>query len=77
MAEKKTKVKFTAQDEETLIDFVKSNEILYNAHHKNYRDTEAKNRLWLKLAQSINKDGMYFFKVIREFHFDIRIIIEF
>lgn len=61
MGDKKTKVKFTAEDEETLIDFVKSNEILYNAHHKKYRDSEAKNRLWLQLAQKIDKDGMYSF----------------
>ena len=33
MSDKKSKVKFTAQDEETLIDFVKSNEISKKIGH--------------------------------------------
>ena len=59
MSDKKCRVKFTEEDEETLIDFVKSNEVFYNVHHKHYRNTEAKSRLWLKLAQKINKDGTF------------------
>lgn len=56
------KVKFTAEDEEKIIDFVKTNEILYNVKHKKFRDSEAKNRLWLKLATDMNmsSDGSYF-----------------
>lgn len=54
---KKNKVKFTEEEEERIIDFVKSNEVLYNAKHKNFRDSEQKNRLWLRLATELNKDG--------------------
>lgn len=53
----RTKVKFTDEEEETIINFVKLNEVLYNAKHKNFRDAEQKNRLWLRLASELNRDG--------------------
>lgn len=51
------KVKFSAEEEEIIIEYVKSHEILYNVRSKNFRDTEAKNRLWLKLADEMERDG--------------------
>lgn len=50
-------IKFTSEDEERIIEFVKSNELIYNVQHKNYRDSEMKNRLWTEFAQKIGKDG--------------------
>lgn len=58
-----TKTKFNDDDEEKIIDFIKNNEILYNVKHKKFRDSEAKNRLWLKLAEELNADGECFFIV--------------
>lgn len=55
------KVKFSKEEEKKIIDFVKSNEFMYNLKHKKFRDSEAKNRLWLKLAGSMGKDGKFFF----------------
>lgn len=52
--------KFSNEDEEKIIEFVKSNEILYNVRHKKFRDTEAKNRLWLQLSKDMNVDGLFF-----------------
>lgn len=58
--DKQKKIKFTDADEEKIIDFVKSHEVLYQVKHPKFRDSEAKNRLWLSLAKELNKDGMYF-----------------
>lgn len=63
------KIKFSLEEEEKIIDFVKSNEILYNVKHKQFRDTEAKNRLWLQLAGDLRMDGSYFHKVAHAFVF--------
>lgn len=54
------KAKLTSEDEEKIIDFVKSNGILYNVKHQKFRDTESKNRLWVRLANDLNMDGLYF-----------------
>lgn len=53
------KMKFTNKEEEKIIDFVKTNEILFNTKHKNFRDSEKKNRLWLRLANDLNRDGKH------------------
>ncbi|XP_031639821.1 transcription factor Adf-1-like [Contarinia nasturtii] len=50
------KIKFSLVDEEKIIEFVKTNEILYNVRHAKFRDAEAKNRLWLKLAESMGME---------------------
>lgn len=57
MATKKSK--FSRADEEKLIDFVKSHEILFNVKHKEFRNTEKKNRLWLELSTDLGTDGSY------------------
>lgn len=59
MSKKAKKIKFSFEEEELLIDFVKSHEVLYNVKHKAFRDTEAKNRLWMKFAEQLDKDGEY------------------
>lgn len=61
--EKPKKIKFSDADEERIIDFVKSNDMLYQVKHPKFRDSEAKNRLWLSLAKELNKDGMYLYIV--------------
>ena len=48
------KNKLSLFDEEKIIDFEKNNEILCNFRHAKFRDSEAKNRLWLKLANENN-----------------------
>lgn len=53
------KTKFTLEEEEKIIDFVKSNDILFNVKHKQFRDGEKKNRLWLQLAKELSSDGLY------------------
>lgn len=52
------RAKFTTEDEEKIIHFVKSHEIIYNVKDQKFRDTESKNRLWLQLAKDLNLDGM-------------------
>lgn len=52
--------KFTIEEEELLINFVKKNELIYNVQHKLYRSSELKNRLWNIFALSINKTGNIF-----------------
>ena len=42
---KEIKKKLTPEEEEQLIEFVKNNEVLYNAKHKKYREQEMKNRV--------------------------------
>lgn len=51
------KIKWSEDEEERIIDYVRANEVLYNVHHGTYRDAEAKNRIWLKLSQELHKDG--------------------
>lgn len=51
------KNKFTLEEEEKVIEFVKCNDMLFDVRNKKFRDSEAKNRLWLELANEMNKDG--------------------
>lgn len=69
------KIKFTAEDEEKIIDFVKSNEMLYNVKHKKFRDSEYKNRLWLRLANELNQEGLYF--LLMNLQHDLRLDSDF
>lgn len=50
-------MKFSDEEEEQIIDFVKNHEILYNVRSKSFRDSEAKNRLWLQLGVKLGKEG--------------------
>uniref|UniRef100_A0A034VDA4 MADF domain-containing protein n=1 Tax=Bactrocera dorsalis TaxID=27457 RepID=A0A034VDA4_BACDO len=49
-----TKIKFTTEDVEKIIDFVRNHEILYNKRHKDFRDREKKQRLWLEIAEQLD-----------------------
>lgn len=51
------KNKFTLEEEEKVIEFVKCNDMLFDVRNKKFCDSEAKNRLWLELANEMNKDG--------------------
>lgn len=59
------KTKFSFEEEEKIINFVKHHEILYNVRNKSFRDSEAKNRLWLELAEEeLEHEGIYVSSVI-------------
>lgn len=49
--------KFSCEEEDVIIEFLKKHEILHNVRHKEYRDAEKKNRLWYKLSEELNADG--------------------
>lgn len=59
MAKRVNKTAFDLQDEEKLIEFVKSNELIYNVQHPMYRNSSMKQRLWNEFASSIEKDGEF------------------
>lgn len=62
------KLKFTLEEEEKIVDFVKNNEVLFNVRHKAFRDAELKNRLWLELANELHVDSE--FSLILQFFAD-------
>lgn len=49
--------KFTIEEEEQLIDFVRENECLYNVKLKEYKDAQLKKRKWEVLANELKKTG--------------------
>ncbi|XP_053621174.1 uncharacterized protein LOC128681372 [Plodia interpunctella] len=49
------KVVWTSDEDEILIKFVRGHDILYNVRHKNYRQTNAKRKLWREVGKTINK----------------------
>lgn len=66
MASKKSKavgtdagaqLRFTAEEDEQIIDLVRSNECLFNVAHKQYKNNDYKHRLWNALAAKQNRDG--------------------
>lgn len=48
------KRKFTQQEEDRLIEFVKSNSFLYDKEHRDYRNIELRDRTWKKFAKQVN-----------------------
>lgn len=52
--------RFTAEEDEKIIDLVRENECLYNLAHKMYKNNDFKHRLWCELADKLNRDGEYF-----------------
>lgn len=52
--------KFTLEDEEKIIDFVKQNEFIYDTRNPNYRNSDMKNRMWTEFAKGIKKDGEFY-----------------
>lgn len=53
---KKEEFKFSVEQREQLIDFVKEHEQLYKVQHREYKDAEAKERLWKEIGRILNKD---------------------
>lgn len=47
----KPDISFNPEEDEILIDFVKSNEILYNCKLQEYKNSFAKNKLWQLIGQ--------------------------
>lgn len=52
------RTKFTAREEKKIIDFVRSHEMLYNMKHSEFRNSEGKHRLWMRLANELVMDGL-------------------
>lgn len=48
---------WTSEQDEILIDFVKSHECLYNVQCKDYRKTQLKQNLWKEIAQILEITG--------------------
>lgn len=57
-----TRLEFTLEEEEKLIDFVKSNSALYNPKDSNYKNKMYRDRQWEKIADDIGKTGGLFIK---------------
>lgn len=55
----KNKVIFTTEEEGILIEFVKSNESLYNPQHALYKNPKNRAVLWMEIAKTINKTSEY------------------
>jgi len=52
-----TKIDFSLEDEEALIDFVKLNESLFNPQNDLYKNRNHRDRLWQEIAQQLGKTG--------------------
>lgn len=52
-----TRLEFSAQDQETIINFVKEHRILYDPKHEDYKNKFKRDQLWNKLGTSIEKTG--------------------
>lgn len=50
---------WTSEDDETLIDFVKCNEPLYNVKCKQYRQAQLKQNLWNDIGTTLGKSGKH------------------
>lgn len=51
-------VNWSGVEDETLIDFVKNNEVLYNVKHRDYRNSQLKQKLWSDIGSILdNKTG--------------------
>lgn len=56
-----TRLEFTLEQEETLIDFVKSNAPLFNPKDAHYKNKMYRDRLWADVGDTLNKSGTDFF----------------
>lgn len=52
---------FSPDDDEQIIEFVKSNTSLYDIKDHRFRDIHVKDRLWKSLADLLGKDCEYLF----------------
>lgn len=51
--------KFSAVEDEKLIDLVEKNEILYNVSHANFKNSQMRNDTWNQVGLEISKTGEY------------------
>lgn len=57
MASKDSQRRFTAEEDEEIIDFVRTNNCLHDISHKQFKNNDHKHRLWIELAAKQNRDG--------------------
>ena len=48
---------WSSEDDETLIDFVRNHEAIYNIKSKEYRKTQLKQNWWREIGEILNKTG--------------------
>ena len=51
-----TKLSFSQEDEEKIINFVKTNAELYDPKNGNFKNKSHKDKLWCEFAKSLNND---------------------
>lgn len=51
------KLDFSLEEEESLIDFVKQNNVLYNPKHRDYKNKMFRDRIWEDIAATLKKTG--------------------
>lgn len=54
-----TKLDFTLEEEEELIDFVKSNPELFNPQNEHFKNKMFRDRLWAQFGEKIDKKGKF------------------
>lgn len=52
-----TRLEFSLENEEQLIDFVKENPALFNPSNEHYKNKTYRDRLWKEFAETIDKSG--------------------
>lgn len=53
-----TRLEFSLENEEQLIEFVKENPALFNPSHEHYKNKTYRNRLWEEFGATIEKSGL-------------------
>lgn len=70
-----TRLEFTTDQEERLIDFVKSDPPMYNPKDALYKNKSYRDRLWDDIGQKLEKSGMHYLEITlnkgreQNFHF--------
>lgn len=64
-AKEKTKFKkFTADEDDKLINFVQEHTVLYDASDPNYKKMHVKDKLWKELSTFIERSGIMIYKLL-------------
>lgn len=73
-ATKRTYVRldFTQEQEEQLIDFVKTNPVMYNPRDANYKNKMYRDRLWAEFGEKIDKSGNLEYYIILCLNFTLK-----
>lgn len=56
---KKQVLRFSAQQDAILIDFMQNNDSLYDSRHPNYKKRQIRDKLWSEVSELTNRSGMY------------------